>query len=132
MSDNKLIAENNRSIAEFMGGIELIGHDDKRREDAIFLDGQIWFLSKLKPDDMFYLNYNSNWNSLMPVVEKIEAFGYAIIDIHREATIIKVYDGEECIWKTNQWNQESKIDHVYQAIVKFIIWYNKSLQSPQP
>jgi len=62
------------------------------------------------------LKYHTSWDELMPVVEKIESFGYSceielfscyVIDSETLSTII------EC-------HYNSKIESVYKAVIKFI------------
>jgi len=88
----------NRLIAEFMG----IGSD--------------------------YLKYNSNWNWLMEVVEKIES----LTDINSSGCFMVLEsigfnakfildDGTRIF---NPCKGETKIEAVYNACVEFIKWYN--------
>jgi hypothetical protein len=93
------ILEGNKLIAEFMG---LPVHEEYFRGiDAC--------------------KYHSDWNLLMPIVEKIESLGYSfeielfscyVIDSKTLSTII------EC-------HYNSKIKSTYQAVVEFIKWYNQ-------
>lgn len=72
------------------------------------------------------LEYHTSWDWLMPVVEKIEAIPGIYFDIYREATIVKHQPAEFKAWGVTEYNQESKIAHVYEAAVKFIQWYNSN------
>jgi hypothetical protein len=84
------ILEGNKLIAEFMG---LPVHEEYFRGiDAC--------------------KYHSDWNLLMPIVEKIELFSCYVIDSKTLSTII------EC-------HYNSKIKSTYQAVVEFIKWYNQ-------
>ena len=78
-------------------------------------------------DELLLILYN-DWNSIMPVVEKIETF---------------VFDGDEyynfqilggcCVYIISSHGNElvtvdngiSKLDCVYKSVVQFIQWYNK-------
>ena len=94
---------NNKLIAEFMGYSDLGNKGD-----------------------FSYLKYHTCWNRLMPVVEKIENFGYEFIIVESSCYIkhntdhsIKELFHIETI--------ESKIYTTYNAVLKFINMYNKKL-----
>ena len=110
--------ENNKLIAEFMGaemivtnyhGINIIKFPDESTKD---LRG---------------LKYNSSWDWLMPVVERIESIKPFIVTIDRNGCWIGEYFGE---FTQNQitFHHESegnKITIIWLAVVEFIKWYNK-------
>ena len=121
--------ENNKLIAEFMGfptqsdaidertlayyiGDSIINADNtnNENEDNVF-----------HPDDM---KFDSSWDWLMSVVERIENFGYEFIIVesrcyvkHNTDHSIKELFHIETIG--------SKIDTTYKAVLKFINNYNK-------
>jgi hypothetical protein len=105
--------------------------EDSNKMIAVFLGCKVkgYIVYRLDNENISFvddLKYHTSWDWLMPVVEKIEAMGYTVV-IHREATLISAYDNDlNCIWKTTKWDQEVKINHVYQAIVQFIQWYNQN------
>lgn len=74
------------------------------------------------------LNYNSSWDKLMPVVEKIESTNRKV-EIS-ECTCF-IYPNET-LENYDEYNYEittiypTKIKAVYNAVVKFIKWYNQS------
>lgn len=98
--------ENNKKIAEFMGH----RYDDNRNSHS--------------SSDFYYedseLEYNSSWDWLMEVVEKIENLNYRV-SITEFATNIS----DETL-KISQWQPKTKILRTYEAIISFIDWYNKN------
>lgn len=62
-------------------------------------------------------SYHNSYDSIMPVVEKIESLGHSVI-----------IDGTQCkIFMDHDWinyYKDSKIESVYASVVKFIQWYN--------
>lgn len=120
LQDVAKVAANNRIIAEFMG---------YRYETGITPAGtwHRYFKNDGTFEDSFpEAKYHTSWDWLMPVVEKIESIPDVIVIINREATIIRIFDQDcNCIWKTTQWDQEVKIDHVYSAVLQFITYYQK-------
>ena len=66
------------------------------------------------------MNFNSNWNLLMEVVEKIETHGFTF-DIKKNWSCI-TRKGEKIIIR---WEEDNnKIEAVYNACLQFIQWYN--------
>lgn len=108
------IVENNKLIAEFMG-MELMS---RTREG--------WQPSRF--------NFHNSWDSLMPVVGKIESLGigkrdYTVrisYDICRvDYTDYKMREETPIVFKRTT-NQRNKIEAVYNAIAEFIQWYKKT------
>ena len=123
--------ENNKIIAEFLDW----EFDDlsetfetpflKLVEPQAFGDEQ--FSSKLQD---FELGFNSDWNWLMVVVEKIESL--EIFDRMGRFNInTKNFDENYTSFITDkdedfiQCEGDTKIEAVYNAVVEFIKWYNK-------
>ncbi len=119
---NISIADNpNLLIAEFMGAIY--------KTDRFQIDnGYIWLpyhnIMAIKS-----LKYNTSWDWLMPVFEKIESFidpknNEALFDtsIYADYTEILKRDGEIL----ERFDDARKISHAYKAIVGFIKWYNEN------
>ena len=106
------ITENNRLIADFMG-LDVFYDTKVHHETA----------EKNKVTEM---KYHSDWNWLMPVVEKIESLVFTN-DIYYNFNILggcQVYvissDMEELI----DVSAKTKLLSVYEAVIEFIKWYN--------
>lgn len=126
--------EENKLIAEFMGakvkncsGISIIEFPDKSTCN----------LSDLK--------YHLSWDWLMPVIEKVESIG-STVEIHGTRNVFEKINLHSCrlhhsvfntvtdkyavdevvLFKYNTKFNISKINCVYEAIVEFIKWYNRS------
>lgn len=97
-----------------------------------YFDGRVFWPSGTNSDERHtpLKSYRTSWNWLMPVVEKIESDHNVMVDIHREATKIKVYKGDTKQWDLTKWDQESKISHVYKSVIAFIKYFNE-LNKPQ-
>lgn len=117
--------ESNKLIAEFMGW------DFKEFKGTLYitsLEGNVY-------TDLDDLNYNSSYDWIMPVVEKIEMMNIG----GRNPEFFIMYDSRP-EFKGWYWNievpkqfkkdclerEESKIQVVYQAVVEFILWYNEN------
>lgn len=114
--------ENNILIADFMGFIESTIKGkfwDKKSEEG-FGEGK---LTDLK--------FNSSWDWLMSVVEKIERYLY-----EEQATEFKIdiFSGASIYIPSTKthihysYNDSSKIEAVYNTVIEFIKWYNESGQ----
>lgn len=103
--------ENNKLIAVFMG--------------RVIPEEQLEFLDE-NPTTHYY---HSNWNWLMEVVDKIESIegGIFNVNILRNGTQVTHINAVEYFIINNvaEINYSEKIDHVYDAVVKFIKWYNE-------
>lgn len=119
---NEEIIEGNKLIAKFMGG-KFRKSKDKNTLNKYF---------DLKDKGYFYYEneicYHASWDWIMPVVEKIESFGFytnilsADNDNKKHAMHITLVNEEE---QYSLW-YESKILAVYKAVVEFIKWYNQN------
>ena len=70
--------------------------------------------------DFSYLKYHKSWKWLMPVVEKIEDMGCEVVMTNGECTIsADGYYGKSL--------GKSRRSATYDAVVKFIEWYNKNI-----
>ncbi len=68
------------------------------------------------------MNFNSNWNLLMEVVEKIESLGF-FFEI--KSNWVRITKKREII--VIRWEQDkNKIEATYNACVEFIQWYNQN------
>lgn len=101
----KTIEENNRLIAEFMSSQKVTTHHNQ---------------------------YHVSWNELMSVVEKIEELedGRFDVNILKNGTQIFEFSASGRLIVDNVANISfyEKIEHIYDAVVKFIKWYNKQKQ----
>lgn len=114
------IIDGNKLIAKFMG-IMVTDFKWKTYHTLVYCDenGE-WDFSYLE-----YYNPHSDWNRLMPVIEKIEASGY-IVEIWLSL-------GKGCkIFKPNyepsvsfSCESNSTIEAVWMTIVEFLEWHNK-------
>ena len=125
------IIENNKIIAEFLDW----EFDDlsetfetpflKLVEPQAFGDEQ--FSCKLQD---FELEFHSDWNWLMSVVEKIESLsdeennGKFFFEIYLDSAII-FSNGDYVNGLIEVMGQGSRINNVYQTCVEFIKWYNE-------
>jgi len=102
MNTDKLIAYKDLVVAEFMGVI----FDDDQNE---------WYDSEEGLFVGICLNYKDSWNSLMPVVEKIESLGYRIVIAENQTDVYKDYVN---VIPTVECN--TKIQAVYEACLLII------------
>ena len=129
--------ENNKIIAEFMGWSTHPKHGDKylinKSKDRVNLP---WYSECNWEASLREFNYHSDWNVLMPVIEKIENTkikDYSIsTDITDDKTFISVWhygDGGKWSILISNLNEEykdfNKMQRTYKAVVKFINFYNK-------
>ena len=114
--------ENNKLIAEFMGYI----YEDDRffMEDS---NGEL--VAKSQYENLHHeLKYDSSWDWLMPVVDKIESLNDTKGDPYRFT--ITMYDASikgtdiEILGDSYYEGSEQKIVSTYQAVVEFIKDYN--------
>ena len=105
---NEQILEGNKLLAEFMG-------------KKIITDGISWF-------DTYYNalpRYDLSWDSLMPVVEKIESIlpNDNVVTIHYKDCIIPVAQDEFDVCMC----AETKIQAVWLACVDFAKWHKAQI-----
>ena len=109
MTDQRIIE--NKLIAEF-DKLEQVDYGDNtiiyRRE------GNLGY----RPEN---LKYHTNWEWLMPVVEKIETLGYTV---NISSSVVHIYSDKHQI-PLSIGTTFNKLRATYQAVVEFIIWYNK-------
>jgi hypothetical protein len=114
--------ENNKIIAEFMGW-KVVTESDFLAYNTKGLCSEVIDIT---------LKFNTNWNQLMWVIDKIEATEdptqkgvFASVDIKKGYTYIK------CYYCHNQnyfrvTKNGSKIEATYNACIEFINWYNSN------
>ncbi len=96
----------------------------KHEKDNEFYVG----LSRYMPLEQ--LDFESNWNFLIDVIDKIESLkeGNFDVEIGKKGTTINDYSTkfEEKLIITNVTDVsfENKIEHAYDAVCKFIDWFN--------
>ena len=129
--------ENNRLIAEFMGWSTHPKHGDKYLiNKSKYRVSLPWYSECNYEASLREFNYHSDWNILMPVVEKIENIkikDYSIsTDITDDKTFINVWhygDGGKWSILISNLNEEykdfNKMQRTYKAVIEFINFYNK-------
>ena len=107
--------ENNKIIAEFMG----LSYCEKYQFEG-------WYKNHEHNERVYELLYDTDWNWLMEVVEKIESLDYWV-------EILGGYYNQCNIGKQNniknliERDSETKIEAVYNACIEFIKWYNEQI-----
>lgn len=103
--------ESNKLIADFME-VNVISLDDVRKNKDPYHSSSDGYLK----DD---LKYHSSWDWLMQVVEKIESNDRYDVNILQYGTII-MGNQIELVNNVADISFDKKIDHTYDAVVKFI------------
>ncbi len=68
-----------------------------------------------------HCNYHSDWNWLMPVVDKIESLGFVVeISLHQTC----LYKKPSCDNFSCNRITDDKLKSTYMVVVEFIKWYN--------
>ena len=101
---------NNKLIAEFLG-IQV-----EEGQERIYING---LGTKLIEE-----TFNTDWNWLMEVVDKIDSLGYIFKLQGNSATFFKNKTFKEPIWN-DSFIGNTKIEATYNAVVEFIKWYNE-------
>ena len=109
--------ENNKLIAEFMGLETTLTHKGIKEYYKIEYNSGNWY----EHND---LQYHSSWDWLIPVIEKIEGFNEYDVEILQYGTRV-LKNTVEIITNVADFSFDKKIEHCYDAIVKFIKEYNK-------
>ncbi len=65
-------------------------------------------------------NYSTDWNWLMPVVEKIESLEY---DVEIGTTYVRIARSDDSGFGLDEWICAPKIEEVFNACVEFAKWY---------
>ena len=112
----KTTEEGNKLIAEFMGLIET--------EPGYLYNDQ--FEKAFLKD---YLGYNSSWDWLMPVVEKIDSIlpDDQYVSINYNNCTIDIYSFPPFVFNSLTITGEgiSKIHATWNCVCEFITWYNE-------
>lgn len=118
MTEQEII-EGNKLIAEFMGGKV----EDTLRCSNYTKIGLPKWAFKCYDFDVLKISgfeYNSSWDWLMPVVEKIEKAGYCV-SMYRDNCSVYNKNGERV---GNGVHNKGKIICIITAVIEFINWYN--------
>ena len=103
---------NNKLIVEFLGYI-----DNGCSEEGFLIDPKTNYDVCIDS-----LQFHTDWNWLMEVVEKIESIGFTFETKKNWARITR--KGENIILR---WEEDkTKIEAVYNACIEFIKWYNEN------
>jgi hypothetical protein len=114
--------ENNKIIAQFMGlAPRLVSPDVYEYSDSPFISIREDNPEKVMEGIVKYAKYNTDWNWLMPVVERIESMGFCFDIMNKACSISR---SNEMIVDLNGNDFDKKIDSVYFACVDFLEWYN--------
>lgn len=131
--DKELIKEN-ILIADFMGGEPInkvksnpiayafpfeFGHKETWDEGGFQGSGKssCW--------DIEDLQYNSSWEWLMPVIEKIESLG-ADFSIKCNKVVLHGFVQKKVeIYRWESDTIRSKMENTFEGVIEFIKWYNK-------
>jgi hypothetical protein len=107
--------DNNKLLAEFMGYAP--PHPD-------YPDTTYWYKKGEQP--LSILLFDTNWNWLMQVVEKIEGLNFVVIHhfyFSKFEVSIKA-EHNRSFKNIHYSNINSKIEAVYNACIEFVKWYN--------
>lgn len=135
MKTENQILEDNEAIAVFMGFYKCRLNENS----AVCEDGKyIGYTTKDNPSCGWFrseLQYNSSWNWLMEVIEKIDSLPYVrFTSITKNKTRIWFADKAPHGFIETPWDmikyEQSFILKCHAAIVEFIKWYNS--QNPNP
>lgn len=103
--DSKEIQNGNRLIAEFMGATIT----KRNGEDAIYMFGNAAYPEYFRVTK--YNKYDSDWNMLKPVIDKIFTYAIAYPDQVSPIREMKIVVDIQPAWE---------------KVVKFIQWYNQN------
>ena len=103
---------NNKLMAEFMGLTR-----DRPSPDMFFN------MEDCPNAVSFEVKYNTDWNWLMAVVEKIESMDF-VLNIRQGHVSIVNNSGKTPFYTGSDIVEESKIESVYNTCIEFIKWYN--------
>jgi hypothetical protein len=111
--------KNNRLITEFMG---LKSPYELPQFGTLKINGE--FKTEFNEDQ---LKYHKDWNWLMEVVDKIDS-----IELKNNTFAVDIFQTGCQIFQYGEYNNEfittegkTRIEATYDAVVRFIKWYNK-------
>lgn len=128
---NLEIIRNNTLIAEFMGAVKGNGTD---RFPVVFINIETPLCKSGSTLAVEMLKYNNSWDWLMMVVEKIESsdlvgnfeISHCLAYGHTCRISPALKNTFASITRIYRKKERPKIYGVYESIVEFIEWYNKS------
>lgn len=106
------VIEDNKLIAAFMG---------LRLNTKIF-NGDAWLDGK---NVLHELKYDTSFDWIIPVVEKIENLGFSFITKNEGSYIEKWHYKAKIIPHFSNIG-ETKMDGIYSVVIQFIKWYNNT------
>jgi len=105
--------EKNKLIAEFMGYAISEQTEGFAQRD------------KYPKNPFEEISFNSSWDWLMPVVEKIHSDTDCFVTIYyKECTIHNMYSNK---MKDIRSEKENTLQSIYEAVVQFVKWYNETI-----
>ena len=114
-------------IAKFMG--EKLPYINNQGRFEYMVEGA-GLISSTNVEDLYRFlryNYNTDWNRLMQVVEKIENLHEANnVLIGTNLTYIQIHNKATNEQETFKGVEQTKIGAVYNACIEFIKWYNEN------
>lgn len=119
---SELMKTDNELIAEFMG-LDVYKNYDEMKLVPLEQLKKYAYINELE--------YDTSWDRLMPVVDKIEQLGFNS-DLkytdwrpaHKQEWCLKFYGARDRYSNPFNFSTESKIDAVFKAVVDFIKWHN--------
>ena len=114
--------------------------DDFMRAKTWIIQGELCINNK-EGSPYPLVDYHVSWNSLMPVVEKIERMSvkYSCVALGPDLDRPIKYSCQFMCYAQKRWGNKNyfikgklaktRLDTTYSAIVKFLLWYNKALKS---
>lgn len=137
----KEIIEGNKLIAEFMGAATLEKCPNIIK--GYIQKDEVWFSEEYNPKievesttKLTDLKYDSSWNWLMPVVERIKFIedhqddffeDYHSINFKMEFFYgVELWIDKDRLYLQTAFGEDTLKDAVYSAVLNFINWYNKT------
>jgi len=120
------IIEQNKLIAEFMGGLYTPSFELRKGEIWLPIQG-ICRYDTIEIGRGRTLKYHTSWDWIMPVIEEIEKHIYANDEYYNFQILGGCYviiissHGNELVTSDNG---QSKLECVYNACIEFIRWHN--------
>ena len=116
--EDKLISEGNELLAKFMN-VSIV---QSKTSMAKFYHSDEFTLVNGKLAFAYNLKFDKDWNWLMKIIEKIESIDNSDVLIYNHICYIDFKHGEY-MCDFHRWENSSKIEMTFIAIVKFLNWY---------
>src|SRR5688572_15735915 len=101
---------------------------DKDKSENEIIAEFMGYSQETQRNDAWCRDFEWNWSSLMPVVEKIESLGFAAIIMCDSCCINRTYNRLTKNYSQINALEETKIKATYKAVVEFIKWYNQNVR----